>query len=211
MHYSARRSRGALRSALRLFGKYISFNLRSGMEYRVSFLVQVFAMALNNTAFIFFWMILFSRIGGSIAGYGFEQVMYLWAMIAAGFGLSAVLFGNTFHLSRVIYSGELDVYLLQPKPVLANVAASRMIVSGWGDVGYGVILFLFTQPLTPVSIAFFVAFSLLTALVFTAVLVIYHSLTFWMGNAEGIAGLAHEAMISFTLYPGRSSKGRSGS
>ena len=110
---------GAARRGLRLFGHYVRFNLRAGMEYRAAFVTQVVGMMLNNTAFIFFWMILFQQVG-DLKGYGFAEVMFLWALSAVGYGLAGVFLGNAGYLSRSIYTAELDVYLLQPKPVLAN-------------------------------------------------------------------------------------------
>ena len=191
----------------RLFAHYFRFNLSANMAYRGSFVIQAFGMLLNNSAFIVFWYFLFQRIGGDIQGYDFDDVMYLWSLAAFGFGMSVVLFGNASHVSRIIYSGELDVYLLQPKPVLPNVLASRMIVSGWGDIAYGIILFVATQPLTIRSIALFVLFSLLMMVVLTAMRTLYHSLTFFFGNAESFAEMASEMTLTFMLYPGSVFKG----
>jgi ABC-2 type transport system permease protein len=181
---------------------YFRFNLAAGMEYRASFIVQVLGMALNNGAFIVFWLILFDRIGSSLRGYFFQDVMFLWAMIGAGFGLAAIFMGNAPHLSRIIYRGELDVYLLQPKPVLANLLASRMSISGWGDLLFGLLLFGLTQTPTLPKIALFLFFSLMAAVVFTSLRVLYHSLTFFLGNSEELASTASNLIISFSLYPG---------
>ena len=53
---------------LNLLKKYFLFNLSAGMEYRASFLIQVFGMFINNSAFVFFWLILFERVGGDYSG-----------------------------------------------------------------------------------------------------------------------------------------------
>lgn len=187
---------------VKLLRKYFLFNLAAGMEYRVSFLIQVFGMALNNSAFILFWLMLFHRVGGDINGYGFEQVMFLWSLAAFGYGISEVFMGNARYLSSLIYKGELDVYLLQPRAVLPNLVCSRMNTSGWGDLAYGLILFFLTQPLMPGKIALFILFSVLMAVVFVAVTVIYHSLTFFLGNAEQFAETVTGMIISFIIYPG---------
>ena len=189
-------------ATLRLMGHYVRFNLSAGMEYRASFFAQVFGMALNNSAFVVFWLILYERIGGSIRGYELGDVMFLWSLAAAGIGLAMAICGNAGSLSRLIYSGELDVYLLQPKPILPNMLASRMSISAWGDVLYGLLLFVFTQRITPANVAFFAVFTLLMALGFVSIQILYHSLTFLWGNAEEIAGTASELVLSFTLYPG---------
>ena len=159
-------------------------------------------MVLNNGAFILFWVILFERVGSSIRGYRLSDVMFLWAMIATGYGLAAVFLGNAAQISRVIFRGELDVYLLQPKPGLINLLASRMSISGWGDLIYGLLLFVLTQNLTPGGVALFVLFSLLAAIVITSFRVFYHSLTFFLGNAEEFATTAANLVISFSIYPG---------
>ena len=196
-------------SLLRLAGHYFRFNLSANMAYSGSFLIQVFGMALNNAAFALFWFFLFERIGGDIQGYAFRDVMFLWALAATGFGASVVLFGNSNHLSRIIYTGELDVYLLQPKPVLPNLLLSRMAIPGWGDIIYGMILFAATQPLSLYTVGMYVYFATLMALVFAALRVLYHSLTFFFGNAEDFASMASEFVIAFVLYPGSIFKGAS--
>ena len=187
---------------LRLMAHYFRFNLSAGMEYRASFLVQVLGMALNNSAFIIFWLMLFERLGTDIKGYSFTDVMFLWALAAAGYGLAGLLWGNAQSISRTIYSGDLDVYLLQPKPVLFNLLSSRMIIACWGDLLYGVVLFILTQPLSFHTVGLFVFFSFLMAGGITCLRVAYHSLTFLLGNAEDLASTASELVLSFTLYPG---------
>ena len=192
----------------RLIGKYIKFNLASAMEYRLSFLIQAGGMILNNTAFIFFWLILFEKVG-DINGYGFREVMLLWALATAGFGLNEVFMGNGRLISRIIYQGELDVYLLQPVPLLPNILCSRMNTSGWGDLAYGFILFFLTQELTVRTIVLFFFFSLLAAVLFSSANVFYHSLTFFLGNGESLAVSAYNMILTFGTYPGSIFKGTS--
>jgi ABC-2 type transport system permease protein len=187
---------------IRLALHYLRFNLSAGMNYTASFIIQVAGMLLNNGAFVIFWLVLFERVGGAIGSYEFADVMFLWSLTAFGFGISAVVAGNSTQLSRIIYSGELDVYLLQPKPVLANLLLSRSSVSGWGDLLYGVVLYLVTQPLSLSGVALFLLFGVLLSAVLTAMRVIFHSLTFFLGNSETLAATASDLMITFVLYPG---------
>lgn len=106
---------------IKLFSRYFRLNLASQMEYRLSFFVQVFGMVLNNASFIFFWWIAFDITGNSIAGYTMKDVMFIWAVASSSFGITHVLFYNVSAISRLIITGELDTYLLQPVPVLANL------------------------------------------------------------------------------------------
>ncbi len=187
---------------LRLLVRYFRVNLAANTAYPVPFAIQVIAMAANNAMFIAFWAILFQAIEAPIRGYTFTDVMFLWAVAAAGFGLGSIVCGNAAYLSRIVYQGDLDVYLTQPKPVLPNLLASRMSVSSWGDLLYGLGLFAVSQPLTPAGIGLYLLFVLLAAGVLVAVRVLYHSLTFLLGNAEDLAGVGSEQIINFSIYPG---------
>ena len=129
---------------LKIFGRYFRLNLASQMEYRMSFIVQVFGMVLNNASFIVFWSVAFSTVGGSIAGYGMRDVMFIWGVASSAFGFAYILFCNVGRISQLIITGELDTYLLQPVPVLANILGASTQVSAWGDFIYGwALLFIF--------------------------------------------------------------------
>jgi len=170
------------------------------MEYRVSFLVQCFGMILNNSAFIFFWWILFKNVN-TIGGYGFKDEMMLWAIMSTSFGLCFVAFGNVNQITRMILNGELDTYLLQPKDPLINILCSKTIVSAWGDTLYGVILFFIIKGLDIRGFLLFMLFCITGALIFTSVLVTFHALSFYAGNTEGLAQTVTEFFISFSIYP----------
>ena len=192
---------------LRLIFEYCKLNLSASMEYRAAFVTQVLGMVLNNSAFILFWIILYNKAGSSIEGYSFQNIMFLWSLAPLGFGIASVLFGNSLFISRIIYSGELDVFMLQPKPLILNMLSSKMNVSGWGDMAYGIILFFITQPLTLPQFALFITFSAAMAGVLVGIRLFYHSFTFFFGNAEDFASMASETVLSLMLYPGTIFKG----
>lgn len=189
-----------VKKSLKLMFYYFKFNISSVMEYKTSFLIQSFGMILNNSAFIFFWWILFENVN-TIGGYGFQDEMMLWAVMSSSFGLSFVFFGNVNQITRMILNGELDTYLLQPKDPLVNILCSRTVVSAWGDTLYGVILFFLIRGFDVVGFLLFLLFCITGALIFSSVLVTFHALSFYIGNAEGIGQMVTEFMISFSIYP----------
>lgn len=189
-----------VKKSLKLMGYYFKFNISSVMEYRVSFLIQCFGMILNNSAFIFFWWILFKNVN-TIGGYGFKEEMMLWALMSTSFGLCFVFFGNVNQITRMILNGELDTYLLQPKDPLINILCSKTIVSAWGDTLYGVILFLVIKGFDPRTFLLFLLLCITGALIFSSVLVTFHALSFYAGSAEGLSQTVTEFFISFSIYP----------
>ncbi|MDB4866499.1 MAG: family transporter, partial [Cohnella sp.] len=123
---------GKVGSVLRFLLTCWKVNVASALEYRLSFFLLAGMMFINNFMWLFFWTLFFHRFP-VIHGWRLEDVMMLWAVGAGGFGWANVLFGNFHRIASVVSSGQLDVYLSQPKPVLLNVLASRMSVTAAGD------------------------------------------------------------------------------
>lgn len=171
------------------------------MEYRANFLIQSFGMALNNLAFIFFWWVLFHRLNNEIGGYSFQQMMSVWAIGSAGFGVSQILFGNSMRLTQLITNGQLDTYMLQPKNILWNILISRTSIAAWGDLLFGLILFLVVGPQTLYHWSIFLLAIVLAGCVFTAVIVVANTLTFYLGRATALSGLIPEFVLTFSIYP----------
>lgn len=175
-------------------------NLQSAMEYRVSFLTQMFGMMLNNTMYFVVWVIFFDRFR-DVRGWGLTDMYVTFGITASAFGLVSVLFGNVFNLGDIITKGRLDYYLSLPRPVLLHTLASRTIASGMGDLVYGYLSFAASGIFSLDGLLRFTLAILLSATVFAAFLVIFQSLAFWIGNASNLAGLALNAMITFAIYP----------
>ena len=189
-----------VRKNLKLIGYYFKFNLSAVMEYRASFLLQSFGMIINNASFIFFWWILFEN-KSSIGGYGFEDVMTLWALMSSSFGIAHITFGNLNQITRMIINGEIDTYLLQPKDPLINIISSKTIISAWGDFLYGIVLFVIIRGFHMGSFALFLLFCITGAIIFSSVMITANALTFYIGNSQGITRLVSEFTITFSIYP----------
>lgn len=189
-----------IRAYARFLGASFRANFLAVIEYRANFLLQVFGMMLNNGAFALFWGVLIDRTGG-IGGYGFTDVMFVWAVVSSAFGLAHVLFGNIRNLGRIVMQGELDLYLLQPKDVFLNVLASKTIVSAWGDLAYGFIVAALLPGFGPGRLLLFCLLTATGAAIFAATFAAAESLAFFMGNSQAISGAVTEFLLSFSLYP----------
>ncbi|MFO7583147.1 MAG: ABC-2 family transporter protein [Anaerolineales bacterium] len=175
-------------------------NLLSAMEYRVSFLSQMFGMMLNNGIYFLVWVIFFDRFD-NVRGWGVTDMYITFGITASAFGLVSILFGNAFSLGDIIARGRLDYYLSLPKPVLLHALASRSIASGMGDFLYGLMSFALSGLMTPESALRFGLAILLSATVFGAFIILVQSLAFWIGNATNLVGIAVNAMVTFAIYP----------
>jgi len=186
---------------LRLIGLYFKVNLASAMEYRSSFLLQAFGMVLSNGTFVFFWWIAFQQIGGRIGGYDFRDVMFIWAVTSSAFGASNILFANMNAITRLIITGELDTFLLQPQNVLINLLCAKTTLSAWGDLAYGFILMALTHGTDWMAWGMFLIGIVIGGMLMTAISVSAHTFTFYFGDASLIGGMALEFVINFCIYP----------
>jgi len=186
--------------AARLIAGYLRHNLMSAMAYRGAFIMQVVGMMLNNSMLLFFWWVLFTRLP-NLRGWDLSSVMRLYGVVAFGYGVTNVVFGNAFQIARVIATGELDYYLALPADPLVHLLISRMSVSAWGDLGFGLIVFFLAAPGQWESLPLFLLLGVAAGLVLAAFSVLVGSVAFWTGSADSLAMQAINAMMTFSLYP----------
>src|SRR5215470_2733035 len=91
---------------LRLIAMYTRLNVKAQLEYRGAFVSQVAAMFINDGMWVAFWIFFFTRFP-VLRGWTLEDVVTLWAVVAAGFGIAYGVMGNANQLAPVITQGEL--------------------------------------------------------------------------------------------------------
>lgn len=190
-----------LMNELKFLKTLAGVNLASAMEYRASFLSQIFGMMINNGIYFIFWLIFFDRFG-TIRGYNIGEIYLLFAIVTFGYGIAYMFAGNTSgNLAYLIAQGRLDYYLVFPRNVLLHVVFSRMIVSAIGDLTFGVVAYLFTGRFHPVEITLFLVTSLLVALILSAFAILAGSLAFFLGNSQQSSHQLNMTLLTFALYP----------
>jgi|SRR5690554_3375242 len=185
---------------LSLLLRNVRLNLASAMEYRFSFWSQVLFMVLNNVFLLFFWWIFFANFQ-AVQGWGFKDILLLYALSAGAFGLSSMLAGNSLNLGEIIANGELDYYLLLPIDPLFNVTTSRMQVSAVGDLAFALALAPMALGWNPLALLLFVLMLFCGGLVLVSFWTIIGSLSFFWGHNRGFSALASNAIIMFSTYP----------
>ena len=168
------------------------------MENKVSFIMNVLFMILNNASFILVWLVMYS-IRDNINGYTINTVLLLWGIASATYGVSRGFFKGAFGLSNTIVDGKLDAFIVMPKNVLVQ-SILGVSPSAFGDLLYGYIL-LFISGITPYKFIAFTLFIIFGGIVETSVAVIYHSLAFWFGRVDSFADTMEGMITMFGTYP----------
>ncbi len=186
--------------SLRLTWRYLRHNLMAVMAYRSAFILQTLGMLLNDLMLMVFWTLLFQRFP-MLNGWDLTGVVTIYAVTAAGFGLTVVVWGNVTRVAQIIASGDLDYYLALPADPLLHLLAARMDLPGWGDILFGMVLYGVVVPGGWLTFPLFVLLTMLIAVIFCGVGVLAGSLAFWLGQAQDLALQWFHSTLSFSLYP----------
>jgi ABC-2 type transport system permease protein len=178
----------------------LATNLKAAAALRGAFVTQVVFMMLNNLTFFVFWWALMRRVP-ELRGWRLGDIQVLFGIVAAGFGLTVTLAGGVRHLSRFIDDGELDTVLAQPQPVLLHALGLRLQASGFGDMLSGIAFIASSGQVSWRAAPAVVLAIAASALVILACGILFHSLTFWLGNVDTVARQLWELLITFALYP----------
>jgi len=175
-------------------------SLKSSVSLRGAFLTKMLFMAANNLLFMVIWFFFFKHFK-TIRGWDINYMALMFGLVAASFGLW-VLFANGLRLlAKMIDDGDLDTLLLQPKPVLLNVAGSQSDASGFGEVLTGLVLFGLSGFLTPHMIPWLILILLLGFLFWCSLSIILGSLAFWFKDmSEWVRELLMSALF-FSTWP----------
>lgn len=183
-----------------LAAAYTRLNFRAQIEYWGAFVSQVAAMFVNDIIWVVFWGLFFTRFK-VLHGWDVRDVITVWAIAAAGFGIAHSIFGNAFHLTTLIVQGQLDTWMLYPRALLPHLLLGRMNATAVGDFLFGYAVYVwFVRP----DLAHFAMFAILTvstAIVFLGFMILIGSLTFFLGTGKTLAEQGIFAMITFSTYP----------
>ncbi len=109
---------------LRAYGLIVAMWVRSSMAYRMSFVLTTLGAAAGSFLDFVAILIMFAHVE-ALGGFTVAEVALLYAATSTSLGLADLLLGNLDRLGSRIRDGTLDVLLVRPAPVFAQVAADR--------------------------------------------------------------------------------------
>ncbi len=186
---------------------YVRLNWRSHLEYRGAFYIEAAGMFFNNLIWLGFWIYFFKAFP-TVPSWQSSDIVTLWAIAAAGWGLAFVICGNCRVLASIIATGQLDAWMLYPRHLLSHLILGKMKASAFGDMLFGFIMYILLVKPDLSHLLLFIILTVSIAILFTAFSIIAGSLSFFLGNAESLAMHWEIAMICFCTYPSPLFEGR---
>lgn len=166
---------------------------------RGSFWLQLGAMAVNDLAWIAFWLLFFDRVT-TVRGWDAERVLLLFAVLTTVAGVVLGVFANARRLGSFAADGRLDAALALPVAPLPYLLVRRIEPANLGDVVFGVLLFAVVGTRSPSSVAVYVVASVAGIVLLTGFLVAIGSLAFFVGGDDA-GELGFHAILLLASYP----------
>jgi ABC-2 type transport system permease protein len=126
---------------LELYWRLIGVQIRSQLQYRLAFLLDVLGTSLVTALNFITLAFIFQRFG-SIAGWSLGEVAFLYGMVEASFGLMDMLFSgfDPQNFGKQVRLGRMDQLLLRPVNVTVQVFGSEFIIRRLGRILQGLII-----------------------------------------------------------------------
>jgi ABC-2 type transport system permease protein len=174
-----------MRHTLGSYFKLLGAQMRSQLQYRASFVLDVFSTAFFTVTEFGALALVLNRFGG-IDGWTLAEVAFLYGLVELSFGLMDMLFAgfDPQFFGQNIRKGSFDQFLLRPVPIMWQVLSSDLTLRRIGRIFLGLAIFMTAVGLSNVAWTFakivYLPFVIVgMVLFFGGLFIIGSSLTFW--------------------------------
>jgi ABC-2 type transport system permease protein len=134
-----------------IYLRMIVNQLRSQMQYRTAFLLDILSTGLGNSFYFAGIYLIFQRFG-SIAGWTIGEIAFLAGMAELSFGTMDMLFSgfDPDYFSAMVRLGQFDQVMLRPINITAQVFGARFLTRRLGRILEGVVILWISFLLNPI-------------------------------------------------------------
>jgi ABC-2 type transport system permease protein len=187
----------------------IKKNIQNSAELRVSFLINIIGMSINNTAFIILW-IFFVKSVGVINGWVAMDIIGLLGFGALSYGIVFSIGAGIRKLADYVATGIFDRFMLSPKNLLIRTATSFFSVSALGDIVFGVVclvIYIISIHATIYQILLIGLLVIISVIVFLTAIITIYSMSFFFVDANLVTGSLFELFLTPSLFHGGAFQG----
>lgn len=194
-----------VRRSAYLYARMMSQNLRAILEFQSDFVLSVGSAMLSQILGIVFLGVIFSHIP-TIDGWGFWQVLFIYASIFLTEGFASLFFEGTWRISGLVNRGELDRMLLRPLSPILQILGSAIGINGVGNLLVGTVMI--TDSFLHVPIHWSIGKLLMAILLLLSAISIRVAINFasncsafWIKNAGNAVPFMVHSISDFAKYP----------
>lgn len=131
-----------MKEAVRLYGHYLSINIKSAMQYKTSFFLTAlgqFFVSFNVFLGIYFMFRRFS----SVEGFTYSEALLCFSIVLLEFSL-AEMFARGFDLfPEMVRTGSFDQVLIRPRNEILQVLGNKFELTRIGRILQAVVMFTY--------------------------------------------------------------------
>ncbi len=196
-----------MRRPLSLLMRLLRIQIRSQLQYPVSFILDV----IGNAIILGFYFLAFSfaltQFEG-IGGWTLGEVAFIWGLTEFSFGLMDMLFSGFDYdaFGPLIRKGRFDQLLLRPVNISLQVLGSRFVLRRLGRIIEGLVIFIFGVSQldihwTIAKILYVPVLSVSQVLFFGSLFIIGATTTFWTKERLEILNIFTYGGSEIMSYP----------
>lgn len=143
---------------------------------------------------------------GTISGWTFGELAFLYGLAILSYGISVILFVQTWFMGSLILDGEFDIFMLRPMNVLFQFFFLIFNVYGITDFLPGVAIFIYGCSQvhfiwSPVNILMLIAVVIGATLIRGALYLLTGSIAFWSKSRSSFTMMNLTIFDQTTKYP----------
>ncbi|MFD9699062.1 ABC transporter permease [Lentzea sp. NPDC059081] len=188
-----------------IYPKLIGARLKSQLSYRSSFAIDLVTQVIAQGYELIVILVLFSHIT-ALGGFSREEVLLMYALAGAAFGLADLFAGQLDYLPNYIRTGNFDVLLMRPLGTLPQIMCSDIRLRRIGRISGALAVMAYALshvPIdwTPAKVVLAIATPLAGAVIYGSVWVVACSICFWIVEGREFANAVTYGSGAFTSYP----------
>ncbi len=180
-------------------------NLKSQMQYRMSFFMTVLGQFLTAFASFFSLAFIFERID-AVDGFTYGQVFLCFAVVVSAFSVGELFGGGLAAFSRIMGDGSFDRALVRPRPVLLQILVPNFDFTRLGLLVQAAVVLCWAVPASGVAWTVPKALALVLmivcgAVVFFAMFLLKAACTFFTTESVQFLDIFTYGARQFGRYP----------
>lgn len=132
---------------MKLYMQYITMQIKSQMQYKVSFLLSAFGQFLSGFTFFFGIRFIFAKIT-RVDTFSYGHVLLCYAIVRMAFAIGEMFGGGLAFFPNLLRSGELDRVVVRPRSVILQVLAPNTDFTRLGILIQAIVILCYAVPIS---------------------------------------------------------------
>lgn len=192
--------------SIKLYYIYIKYISKSWFQYKVDAVLRSFAVFFREATGIFVIYLTLQSFD-SINGWNFYELLFLFSILFVTYGILILFCTGLRDFSKLVYSGELDRFLLRPRGILMQVMASNAdMFAAVGHGGLGITLFLICANKVGIhwtlgNIVYYVVVIISGVVIQASIFLLISCSSFWFIKIDELMDMMYYNTRKFAGYP----------